>query len=330
MKIRYHDDNSTPQKVVSTAQVEMKEARIKRVPLAKYMVLALILLGLGGCLFWFLQHSTITAYGVVSGQLQEEHAPKRVQISKVNVRRGDVVKPGDVLLIYGSPEVAELLAVSSFEVEQAKIELKKQTELYDQKQKRLEDITRLKVLDAATQRDLDLAQQEEQVALRNREQASLALKLAEDKSKITSSGKNRVESPDGEKSTSSGGFLECRALFDGVVMEVPAVAGSHVAEGSPLIVVAGIRDVWVDGYLPLSCREEIVLGAKVRLYPEHGGESCRGVVETTGSAEVHVPPILREKMDQTPYAMYIRIQPTETPHLLPGSVIRLAIERGAW
>ena len=116
MKVRFKHPDQEQEAVVEN-QREMKQARLKRFPVAK-LVLFLLVVGLSLWGYNQLENGKIVyCYGIVQGEVDTSYALVTSTVTQLNVSKGSAVNQGDVLAILEP-------IISSFDIEEAKARLK--------------------------------------------------------------------------------------------------------------------------------------------------------------------------------------------------------------
>jgi multidrug resistance efflux pump len=96
MKISFRGDNKLQQPVIQT-QTEMKNHRAHKTPVFKMMVVFLILMAVLFLCISLYKKNVLYTYGIVSGDTEEVKAVFPAQIGTLYVKKGEVVKKGDLL-----------------------------------------------------------------------------------------------------------------------------------------------------------------------------------------------------------------------------------------
>ncbi len=96
MKISFRGDNKLQQPVIQT-QTEMKHHKAKKTPVFKMMVVFLILMAALFVCVSLYKKNVLYTYGIVSGDTEQVKAVFPAQIGTIYVKKGEVVKKGDLL-----------------------------------------------------------------------------------------------------------------------------------------------------------------------------------------------------------------------------------------
>ena len=240
----------------------------------------------------------------------------------------------------------EEIAKRDADYELARLETLKLKEFQEQKLKRLNKLKDLFALDAAIQSDIDGANNEVQLARRNYQQAQVVEKLAKTRALPSENAlevanlqleaarsAQVVNTADLERarfqlelSKDEQVSIELTSPFDGLVLELEVVAGSHVREGETIATIVQTDKVWIDVFVPTRQYALINEGDEAKIYVPGSADPIFGTVSEKLGAVVRPPEILRDDLPRQTTTLYARIELPKGENLLPGLEVRVVIE----
>ncbi|MFP6596147.1 MAG: HlyD family efflux transporter periplasmic adaptor subunit [Candidatus Hydrogenedentota bacterium] len=250
-------------------------------------------------------------------------------------------------------EVQRILRLNAEEIEKrnsdyelARLETLKLKEFQEQKQKRLTKLEELFKLDAAIQSDIDAAENEVQLARRNYQQAQVVERSAKTRVLPSESeleiAKLRLEAAHSAQVVNTADLERARfelelakdkqvpmvltSPFNGLVLGLEVVTGSHVREGETIATIVQTDDVWVDVFIPTRQYALISKGDQAKIFTPGNPDPITGSVSEKLGAVVRPPEILRDDLPRQTTTLYARIELPVGVSLLPGLEVRVVIE----
>jgi multidrug resistance efflux pump len=121
------------------------------------------------------------------------------------------------------------------------------------------------------------------------------------------------------------GPTEIRTQVDGVVLSVSASAGGQVPADAVVMRVVDGGAFWIDAYVPPSRSVLLARCRKAVVQPLAGGRARLGTIAGSDHLTVPVPPVLRDRFADEPFAVQVRLDLTDSVGLVPGSVVGVAL-----